>query len=91
MLILVQFEIQNEMVTITEPVRNSSRTRTLNAHVVFEETDSELSDQFLVNVVLSLFVSGRNPLFVRIREVETVGTHIDVSVFLGHVSLCRTD
>jgi len=86
MLILVQFEIENEMVTITEPVRNSSRTRTLNAHIVFEETDSELSDQFLVDVVLSPFVSGRNPLFVRIREVKAAGTHLDVFVFFGDVS-----
>ena len=86
MLILVQFEIENEMVTITEPVRNSSRTRTLNAHIVFEETDSELSDQFLVDVVLSPFVSGRNPLFVWICGVEAVCTQFHVFVFFGDVS-----
>jgi hypothetical protein len=44
-----------------------------------------------VNVVLSAFVSSRNPLFVRICEVEAVCAHVDVSVFLGHVSLCVTD
>ena len=86
MLILVQFEIENEMVTITEPVRNSSRTRTLDAHIVFEETDSELSDQFLVDVVLSPFVSSRNPLFVWICGVEAVGTQLHVFVFFGDVS-----
>ena len=75
------------MVTITEPVRNSSRTRTLDAYIVFEETDSELSDQFLVDVVLSPFVSSRNPLFVRIREVKAVCTQFHVFVFFGDVSL----
>jgi hypothetical protein len=79
------------METVTEPVRNSSRTRTLDAHIVFEETDSKPFCQLFVNVMLSAFVSSRNPLFVWKCEVEAVCTHVDVSVFLGHVSLFVTD
>jgi hypothetical protein len=79
------------METVTEPIRNSPRTRTFDTNIVFEETDSELFDQLFVNVVLSAFVSSRNPFFVRICEVEAVCTHVDVSVFLGHVSLFVTD
>jgi len=79
------------METVPEPVWNAPGAGTLNADIVFKESDSKSFSQLFVNVVLSPFVSGRNPLFVRIREVKAVGTHLDVSIFLGHVSLCGMD
>ena len=79
------------METVPEPVRNSSRTRTFDTRVVFEEIDSKSFSQLFVDVVLLPLVSSRNSFFIRICEVEAVCTHVDVSVFLGHVSLCRTD
>ena len=87
MLILVQFEIENEMETVPEPVWNAPGAGTLNADIVFKESDSKSFSQLFVNVVLSPFVSGRNPLFVRIREVKAVCTQFHVFVFFGDVSL----